>query len=98
MVYQYRSNMRLADALKERLVWGRSYAATRSKLMGRLRRLVLAGLSPLLPAILLWRMMKNVAQKRRCMGQFLKVLPLTVALTVSWSFGEFLGYCTGRAR
>ena len=98
VVYQYRSNLRLTSALKERLVWGRSYAATRSKLMGRVRRLVLAGLSPALPVILLWRMVKIVAQRRRCTGPFLKALPLTVALTVSWSYGEFLGYCTGRPR
>jgi hypothetical protein len=36
-------------------------------------------------------------KKRRTMAAFLKAVPLTVVLTLSWSWGEFVGYVTGRA-
>lgn len=97
VVYQHRSTLQLGNALKERYVWGRSYAATRSELVGT-KRIVYAALTPLLPGILLLRMTRNVVKKRRCIAAFFKALPVTVLLTVSWSWGELLGYLTSRAR
>jgi hypothetical protein len=43
------------------------------------------------------RMTVMAWKKRRTMGPFLKALPLTCALAVSWSCGEWMGYVTGRA-
>jgi Glycosyl transferase family 2 len=97
IVYQNRGSLRLGNALKERFIWGRSYAATRATLAGGFKRAIYAALSPVLPLILLGRMAANVLKKRRCIGAFLKALPLTAALTVSWSLGELTGYLTGRA-
>jgi Glycosyl transferase family 2 len=97
IVYQNRGSLRLGNALKERFIWGRSYAATRGTLAGGSKRAIYAALSPVLPLILLGRMSVNVFKKRRCIGAFVKALPLTAALTVSWSSGELTGYLTGRA-
>jgi hypothetical protein len=97
VVYQHRTGLRLIGALRERFIWGRSYAATRGRLVGRVRRVMYAALSPVLPGVLLWRMARNVVRKRRCVGAFLKALPLTSLLTVSWSVGELAGYVTGQA-
>jgi hypothetical protein len=94
IVYQHRSDLRLCSALKERFIWGRSYAASRGKLSGALKRAIYAVLSPMLPGVLLLRMTMSVAKKGRCLGAFLKALPLTALLTVSWSLGELLGYLT----
>jgi hypothetical protein len=58
---------------------------------------VYAALSPALPAVLLARMAANVARKRRLGGAFVRALPLTAMLTVSWSLGELVGYVTARA-
>jgi hypothetical protein len=96
IVFQHRDGLDIGSALKERYVWGRSYAATRSQLLDRPRRLVHAALAPALPAILLYRMAGNVFRKGRNVGRFAKALPLTALLTVSWSLGEFLGYLTAR--
>jgi hypothetical protein len=49
-----------------------------------------------LPGVLLMRMTANVVKKGRSVGPFLRALPYTVLLTVSWSWGEFAGYVTGR--
>lgn len=94
IVYQHRGNLTLGRALKERYIWGRSYAATRSRQLGA-RRLIYAALSPVLPAVMLMRMALNVIQKRRLIGAFLTALPLIALLSVSWSWGECMGYVSG---
>ena len=97
IVYQHRDNLNLRDALKERFIWGRSYASTRCKLVSPTKRVIYALLSPVLPIILLFRMTVNVVKKGRCIGAFVKAFPLTSLLTISWSFGELTGYITARS-
>jgi hypothetical protein len=97
IVYQHRSDLRFGSAVKERFIWGRSYAATRGTLFGGAQRVIYVVLSPMLPSVLLLRMARNVLKKRRCVGPFFKALPLTAILTLSWSLGEAIGYVTGRA-
>jgi hypothetical protein len=97
IVYQYRSSLKLGSALRERFIWGRSYAATRSKLLGTGKRTIYAALSPALPPMLLLRMALTVMKKGRHIGTFLKTLPLTAMLTASWSLGEFTGYLANRS-
>ncbi len=96
VVYQHRLNLRLKPALQERYVWGRSYAATRSASAPVGRRLILAVLSPVLPFVLFQRLLRNVLRTRRNRAAFVRALPLTALLTLVWSFGEFVGYLTGR--
>jgi hypothetical protein len=96
VVYQHRLNLQLGLALLERYVWGRSYAATRMAMAAGSRRLILAALSPVLPLILIQRQLRNVLRKRRNRGAFFRALPLTALLTIAWSYGEFVGYLTGR--
>jgi len=96
IVYQHRSHLQLGSAVKERFIWGRSYAATRSKLLSRARRMIYALLSPFLPGVLLLRMTLSVMKKGRCVSAFLKALPLTAMLALSWSLGELIGYLTSR--
>ncbi|MDP9171774.1 MAG: hypothetical protein M3N54_14250 [Acidobacteriota bacterium] len=97
VVSQHRLGLRLGSALKERYVWGRSYAATRAGLAGTSRRLFWAVFAPVLPALILSRMALMAFQKGRTIKPFIKAFPLTTALVVTWSFGELVGYVTGRA-
>jgi hypothetical protein len=94
VVHQHRRDLRLAPALRERFVWGRSYAAARRASGGR--RLAYTIGSAVLPALLLIRMTRTVLGKGRGRRAFLRALPLTALLTVSWSLGELVGYATGR--
>jgi len=98
VLVQHRHNLALRKALKERYIWGRSYAAARSKSQTSGRRMVYTLLSPLLPGLVVPRMGLSVLKKRRLIGCFLKSLPLTVALVSCWSLGESVGYATGRVR
>jgi hypothetical protein len=95
IVYQHRSNLNFSNAVKERFVWGRSYAATRSQLSSNGKRFMYALLSPLLPAVLSTRMAVTTFKRRRLIRFFLVALPMTIVLLVSWAFGEFTGYLTG---
>ena len=97
VVYQQRERLRLLPALKERYVWGRSYAATRAALEHPAMRAVRAALCPALPLVLLARMARHAFEKRRTRAAFLKALPWTALLAVAWSAGEFAGYLTARA-
>jgi hypothetical protein len=97
VLYQHRQGLRLKAALKERSVWGRSYAATRARLAGTPKRAFWAVFTPALPALMLARMTLMAWKKRRTRGAFLKALPLVAALVTSWSWGELVGYVTGSA-
>jgi hypothetical protein len=97
IVYQHRQGLHFGGAMKERFVWGRSFAATRAGLAGGSRRAFWAVFSPLLPVLMMARMTMMAAQKKRTFGAFLRAMPLTASLAVSWSCGELTGYLTGRA-
>jgi hypothetical protein len=97
VLHQNRMGLRFGSAMKERFVWGRSYAATRAGLAGVGKRAFWAAFSPALPVLMIGRMTLMAFRKRRTFGAYLKALPLTTALVVSWSCGELTGYATGRA-
>ena len=95
IVYQNRQGLRFGDAVRERFIWGRSYAATRTAMLGRRQRLTYAALSPLLPFVLLLRMTKTAWQRGRHFREYVQALPLIAILVAVWSLGEGLGYLTG---
>jgi hypothetical protein len=97
VLHQHRLGLTVGSALKERYVWGRSYAATRAGLARRSQRAFWAFFAPALPLLMIARMTLMAKRKRRTMSAFLKALPLTSALAVSWSCGEWVGYVTGTA-
>ena len=96
VVRQGRLNLRLGPVLTERYVWGRSFAATRVAGAPASRRFVMAAMTPLLPFVLFLRQAKKVLASGRNRGSFVRSAPLTVLLNTAWSWGEFVGYATGR--
>lgn len=94
VVYQHRSGLRLTTALRERYIWGRSYAVTRCQLLSNSKRLFYAALSPVLPAIMLLRLAQTAWQRRLRFGKFIGGLHYVAILLASWSFGEAMGYFT----
>jgi hypothetical protein len=96
IVFQHRYNLRLAHALRERYIWGRSYARTRSLMLSGTRRAVYAALSPLLPGILFVRLARRALQRRRNHWEFAKAAPAIALLNLCWAAGECTGYLIGR--
>ncbi len=95
VVCQARDTLPLRQALRERFIWARAYAATRPDAAGG-RRWLLAALSPLLPLLLTWRIGAITAARGRHVGRFLTCVPLVAGLTTAWAAGEFVGYVSGR--
>lgn len=94
-VAQVRTGLRLGDALRERFVWGRSYAGTRVAGAPFTRRALFAAMSVLLPFVLTLRLLRGTLARKRDFGRFLACLPLVFLLQVVWALGEFTGYATG---
>jgi hypothetical protein len=95
VVSQVRTGLRLSPALRERFVWGRSYAGTRVAGASPARRALLAAASGLLPFVLTLRLARAALARKRELGRFLACLPLVFLLQIAWAAGEFAGYATG---
>jgi hypothetical protein len=96
-VYQTRTGLKLLPALRERFVWGRSFAGTRSTEIAPAKRGVYAMFSFALPMLLTWRIFALGLKKKRHLGKLISALPLILLLETIWSAGEFTGYATGRS-
>lgn len=91
-----RRSVGLADALRERYAFGRLFGCTRLRYLGPGGRAAYAVLAPGLPALLLGRMARRAAASSAAVRDFLRAFPPLVALVLAWSWGEWLGYVTGR--
>ena len=96
VVYQHRENLSLVAAIRERYVWGRYYAGNRTKEITLSKRLLYLSLFPILPLLLMAKKTRDMLIKKRLIGAFLLAFPLTTLLTLSWSFGEFMGYLSAK--
>ena len=92
LVHHRRSPMGLGAILRERIAWGRVFGQTRGRQLSRGACLGLAAASPLLPGILLLRIVRSQLRKRRPWSSTALALPAMVLLLMFWSLGEFLGY------
>ena len=95
IVDEVRDDLRLGALCRERFAWGRLYATIRTQGRTRLERAVLAAFSPLLPPVLLFRLIRDRIIKRRSWLAFMRALPCTVLLLGTWSVGEAAGYLHG---
>ena len=98
VVWQTRSGLTLGEALRERFVWGRSYAGSRVAGAPLGHRLVQAVKTPLLPFVLTARLLRGALARKRDVGRALLATPLLLLLSAVWSLGELVGYLTGRAK
>lgn len=94
VVWQARTGLQFGAALRERYVWARSFAGTRTRVAGGVKRWVWAAASPILPVVMTWRLASTAFRRGAHRAQFLKALPLIVLLHTVWAFGEFVGYVT----
>ena len=97
VVHQTRRRLNFRSALRERYVWGRSFAGTRSTEISGSKRMIFAGFAFLLPFLLTGRILAPGLRKRRHLERLFTALPLVFLLETVWSGGEFVGYLTGRA-
>ena len=92
VVHHHRGDLGLSFALRERFIWGRSYAVTRSMIISDGKRHLYAALSLCLPVVLLARMARIAWTRGRHFPAFLRAVPNLLPLLVWWSAGEMIGY------
>lgn len=97
VVHQTRRVLRFGSVLRERFVWGRSFAGTRALEISTPQRIFYAAFSFLLPPVLTSRILMQGLRKRRHRRELLLSLPLILLLQMFWAGGEFVGYLTKRA-
>lgn len=96
LVDQLRDGLSLSRVWQERIDWGRLFAYTRARESSLGKRLIWLTLSPVLPAVLLWRILRQTASKGLPLAPALAAAPATLLLLTGWCVGEMIGYLTGR--
>jgi glycosyltransferase involved in cell wall biosynthesis len=86
-----------AGFLRQRFVHGMRYGRDRCRETGVAVRGLRALASPLIPAILLFRIVRHVRNKQRHGKELARALPFLLAFLLAWATGELVGYVRGRA-
>lgn len=81
--------------LSQRFHYSRSFAAMRAARVPATLRLIYLLFSPFLPALMMWRIGRQVLQKRRHYEEFFLSIPALTAFLWSYALGEFTGYLLG---
>lgn len=89
---EFHNAMSLGQALRQRFLYGRGYAA--SRFAGP--RSLYALLAPFLCVVLTLRA-SRAAARARLLSKWTRAAPLTFLLNAAWAAGESAGYATGRA-
>ncbi len=89
-------HVRFADAVYERYAFGRLFGCTRSKYVSAGARWLYALAAPILPALILGRMLRKIRSAPPLRPHFVRALPWLFVLVLAWSWGEFIGYVTLR--
>ncbi len=95
MTLYHKKSFRLGEMMSQRFLYSRSFAAMRAQSMTAMKRLIYAGLSAALPAVLLWRISTGLLRKRRNLKELIAGLPIIGLFVLSWGSGEMAGYLAG---
>ena len=98
VVFQMRPRLKLGEALKERVSWGRVFAETRANNLTVPYRFLFSVGSLFLPLIMSRRVFSHMRRQRRTILTIISTLPIAFILLLAWSAGEFLGYFTGEPK
>jgi hypothetical protein len=82
--------------LRQRYVHARHFGASRARHLGRVARLVRIVAAPVVPAVLLSRIVAALRSRGHSLLPWLPTLPYLLLLLAAWSLGEALGLCFKR--
>jgi hypothetical protein len=97
VVSQIRDGLTLGSAVTERIAWGRLYGQLRNSRVTTATRVALIALAPLLPGLLLTRILRDRLRRSKDVVRALALSPLILMLVTAWSVGEALGSLASRA-
>jgi hypothetical protein len=77
---------------------GRGFAAQRVKGRRLRDRVAMAAVTPLLPAVQIFRIMRDTMRRKRLRGRLFSSVPWLALFATSWAAGECVGYLCGAGR
>lgn len=80
---------------RQRYIYSRYYAGLRYPRNQILKRLFACGATVILPALLLYRSIKQIRVKKRLISEFRSAIPLLLVFYIIWAYGEMVGYILG---
>ena len=95
LVVRHQRSWPAGALLATRYHHGRGYAGMRVRSHSLWTRVPFMALAFALPAVLAGRVAAEIIRRRRHVGPAIRALPWIVALSVSWSVGELVGYAAG---
>lgn len=95
VVREDRGPLSFPDMLAERFAWGRVFGYMRIQQISRARRNFYVLATPLIPAVLIGRIIRKIFSSGRNRRWALYALPLMIVLSAFWCLGELTGYVTG---
>jgi hypothetical protein len=95
LIVYHRKSFTFRGFLAERYHYSRSFAGHRVAGASLPRRAFFLFTTPLLPPLVLYRVLKRVWPKGRFRRTLMLTLPMLAAFSVSWAIGEFVGYAAG---
>jgi hypothetical protein len=96
VVDEVRTDLTTSGLVVERFAWGRLFGSLRARGASSARRLGLAAASPLIPAILLGRFVRDRIVKGASARAMVRVAPAVTLLVCAWAAGEAAGYFSRR--
>lgn len=80
---------------RQRFIYSRYYGGLRFGRGQWARKAIAIAATPALPALLLFRMARQVSAKRRLRLELLSALPYLAMFVIIWAWGELVGYALG---
>ena len=90
-----RGPLNLRQQLRERFSWGRVFGGRRAQNVSVRYRAALLVLSPLIPALIVWRRVNTAYRKGLSPARILAATPALSVMALFWALGEAMGYLTG---
>ena len=87
-----RGRLTWARQLRERFAWGRVFGRQRARRIPAARRALLILLSPLIPALIVWRCAATALRRGHSPLSLAAALPAVAILALAWACGETAGY------
>lgn len=88
----YRGHDSVGEFSRQRFAHGRTFAETRGRARPRANAVAYLLATPLLPPLLIGRIMSRAFRRRRLAVRFFQALPWLLVFVTGWSAGEAAGY------
>jgi glycosyltransferase involved in cell wall biosynthesis len=96
IVIHHKRSFGLWAFIKQRFQHGMQFGRERASRFSIARRILYIALSPVIPFVMLVRIVQQVVTKRRHLGKLLQALPIVGLFLSAWALGELVGYLCGQ--